>query len=109
MFFAVFKYGPVVRMPMPAYIAYVVSDVDVVEHMLMANHHNYVKQTRGYQMLRKALGNGLVTSDGQFWLRQRRIAQPAFHREKVAGFATVMTKATTDMLDSWEPRIRNRE
>ena len=109
MFAEAAKFGPVVRMPMPHYVAYVVSDVDVVEHMLMANHHNYVKQTRGYQMLRKALGNGLVTSDGQFWLRQRRIAQPAFHREKIAGFATVMTRATTEMLDAWEPRLRNRE
>ncbi|MFT3839972.1 MAG: cytochrome P450 [Myxococcaceae bacterium] len=103
------RYGTVVKMPMPALTAYVVTDVEIVEHILMANHHNFVKQTRGYQMLRKALGNGLVTSDGAFWLRQRRIAQPAFHREKIAGFASVMTKATNEMIDSWEPKLRNRE
>jgi cytochrome P450 len=103
------RYGAVVRMPMPALTAYIVTDTDLVEHMLMANHHNYVKQTRGYQMLRKALGNGLVTSDGAFWLRQRRIAQPAFHREKIAGFANVMTHATHQMLDGWDSKIRNRE
>lgn len=73
-----------------------------VERALVGEVKNYVKQTRGYQVLRKLLGNGLVTSEGSFWLRQRRIAAPAFHKEKIAGFATTMQQCTDDMLRKWE-------
>ncbi len=103
------RIAPVVEMPLPHLKGYVVTDVDVVEHMLMANHHNYVKHTRGYDMLRKVLGNGLVTSEGDFWLRQRRIAQPAFHKDRIAGFAQVMTRAARELTDAWGPRIARRE
>ncbi len=72
-----------------------------VERALVTNVKNYVKQTRGYAVMRKLLGNGLVTSEGNFWLRQRRIAAPAFHREKIAGFAVTMQRCTDDMLARW--------
>jgi cytochrome P450 len=76
-----------------------------VEHVLVSNARNYVKQTRGYEKLRLVLGEGLVTSDGEFWKRQRRIAQPAFHRERIARLAPVMTAAAEEMLAQWEPRV----
>lgn len=98
------NYGPMVRMPLPLGVeAFLISEPQLVEHVLVTNSRNYVKQTRGYEMLRKVLGNGLVTSEGDFWKRQRRIAQPAFHRERLFAFGETMTKAATDMVDGWKP------
>jgi len=73
-----------------------------VERVLVSHVKNYTKQTRGYDVLRILLGTGLVTSEGSFWLRQRRIAQPAFHKDKIAGFAQTMLACTDDMLAHWQ-------
>jgi cytochrome P450 len=69
--------------------------------VLQTRHLNYSKNTRGIAKLRGILGNGLLTSDGAFWRRQRLIAQPAFHRERIAGFAGLMSRAAAEMLDGW--------
>lgn len=79
----------------------IVSDPAMAQHILVDNAKSYSKQTRGYDALRKMLGNGLVTSEGSFWLRQRRISQPAFHREKLAGLSSIMQRDTDDMLARW--------
>lgn len=102
---ATLDYAPAVRLPLPIVDSLVVSDPALVEHILVTNSRNYVKQTRGYDMLRKVLGNGLVTSEGEFWKRQRRIAQPAFHRERLVAFGETMTRAATDMVDGWKPGV----
>lgn len=99
---ATLKHGPLTHLPLPALQGYVLGHPSFVQHVLVTNPKNYVKQTRGYEMLRLVLGNGLVTSDGAFWKRQRRIAQPAFHRERLAGFGQVMTRAANQMVDAWE-------
>lgn len=82
-----------------------VSDPAAAEYILVENPRNYSKQTRGYDNLRKMLGNGLVTSEGDFWLRQRRISQPAFHREKIGALATVIARDADEMLASWSGRM----
>src|SRR4051794_35025075 len=55
-----------------------------------------------YRLLRSLLGNGLVASEGDHWRRQRRLAQPAFHRQRLAGYGQVMVEATSGMLARWE-------
>lgn len=100
---ATLEHSPVVRLPLPLVEGFIISDPKLVEHVLVGNSRNYVKQTRGYEMLRKVLGNGLVTSEGEFWKRQRRIAQPAFHRERMLAFGEMMTTAATDMVNAWQP------
>jgi cytochrome P450 len=55
-----------------------------IRHVLQDNARNYHKSPL-YQKLRMFLGNGLLTSEDEFWLRQRRIAQPAFHRQRCRG------------------------
>jgi cytochrome P450 len=82
---------------------------DYVEHVLVQNAKNYNKQTRGYRMLRKVLGTGLLTSESDFWRRQRRIAQPAFHKQRIASFAGAMTRAATRMIDTrWTAASREK-
>ena len=99
---ATLEFGPVTHIPLPTLEGFVLGSPKLAHHVLVANVKNYVKQTRGYDMLRLVLGNGLVTSEGDFWKRQRRIAQPAFHRERLAGFGAVMTRAASEMVDRWQ-------
>ena len=95
------QYGPICHYRILKWPVYFVSHPDYIKHVLQDNHRNYGKNTFAYRMLQLTLGKGLVTSDGDFWLRQRRLAQPAFHRQRIEGFATIMTQATLDMLDRW--------
>ncbi|MFO0658430.1 MAG: cytochrome P450 [Polyangiaceae bacterium] len=79
--------------------AFLLSHPDHIRHVLQDHHRNFHKRTRGFDKLRLILGNGLLTSEGAFWLRQRRIAQPAFHRDRIAAFGSTMVRATEEMID----------
>ncbi|QRR00490.1 cytochrome P450 [Dyadobacter sandarakinus] len=70
-------------------------------HILQQNHRNYKKGSSS-KMLRPVLGNGLVTSDGDFWLRQRRLVQPAFHRERLQDLFVMMGEIADRFLDEME-------
>jgi len=78
-----------------------VTHPDGIKHVLLDNHHNYIKG-KYVERLRVLVGNGLPVSDGAFWLRQRRLMQPAFHRQRLASLATVITDLTAAMLDRWQ-------
>jgi cytochrome P450 len=95
------EHGDVVRFGGPLTVV-LVAHPDHVQRVLVDNNKNYDKQTRGYDALRVFLGNGLLTAEGDFWRRQRRIAQPAFHRDRIAAFADTMTGATQEMLSRWD-------
>ncbi len=86
-------YGEVVRLRFGPMTAHLVSSPAGVNHVLAENNKNYGKQTRGFKNLRRVMGNGLLTAEGDFWKKQRRLAQPAFHREKIKGFAEPMLRA----------------
>ena len=79
---------------------YLVSSPDYVQHVLQDNHQNYCKGP-AYQFIERVLGRGLLTSDGDEWLRQRRLVAPAFQRQHNATYAAIMTEAVTGMLDRW--------
>jgi len=61
---------------------FVTADVEVIKHVLQTKQKNY-KKSAAYKQLKLALGNGLVTSEGEFWRRQRRMAQPAFYKTQL--------------------------
>ena len=71
-----------------------------IEHVLRRNNQNYQRGTV-HERFGSLLGHGLLTSDGSFWLRQRRLAQPAFHRQRIAALAPIMTEATESMMKRW--------
>ncbi|GAB5547353.1 MAG: cytochrome P450 [Sandaracinaceae bacterium] len=99
---AFMAHGDVVRFHFLGMPATLLAHPDHVEQVLQKNHRLYTKQTRGYGRLREFLGNGLVTSEGEFWLKQRRIAQPAFHKKRVDGFAGAMVRAADEMVTRLE-------
>lgn len=59
-----------------------ISNPEIIKHILQTNQKNY-RKSPAYDQLKLALGNGLVTSEGDFWKKQRRLAQPAFHKKKL--------------------------
>lgn len=63
-------------------------------YILQENNRNY-SRGRSYKLLREFLGDGLLTSDGDFWRRQRRLAQPAFHKQKLTNLAEIMIDEST--------------
>jgi cytochrome P450 len=99
------EHGHVVRFELPWITAHMITHPDQIEEVLVTRHRLFDKRTRGYDKLRDFLGDGLLTSDGDFWLRQRRIAAPAFHKKRIDGFAATMARATEDMLDRWEREL----
>lgn len=96
------EYGGVVRLRWLAWTLYFVSSADGVQRVLQEHHQGYNKEVVDYQILRRFLGRGLLTDDGDSWLRQRRLIQPAFHRQRLAGFGGLMARATTDLLARWD-------
>ena len=74
----------------------------------MDNAKNYSKGTRGFKKLQIVMGQGLVTSDGEFWKRQRRMIQPAFHRKQIAKFSVMMQllqKLFSKNLKKWQTKM----
>lgn len=92
--------GDVVRLKivLPAYL---LNDPRYIRYVLQEMRENYVKPER-ISILKPLVGDSLLTSEGDSWMRQRRLAQPAFHRQRLAALADLMTSATSDMLDRWE-------
>ena len=75
---------------------------DGIEKILVKNQENFLK-ARDYRALRPILGNGLLTSEGEFWQAQRKLIQPAFRHENIVTYAQVMTQAAASMLARWKP------
>ncbi len=81
---------------------YLVNRPDLAHRVLAANRRNYVKSgTPDDLMLTPLLGQGLLTSEGEVWKRQRRVSQPAFSRERVQGFDGLITESTLKLVDRW--------
>jgi cytochrome P450 len=95
-------YGDVVRFEFFGNVVHLLVHPDAIKYVLQDNNRNYPK-SETYNQMKSLLGNGLVTSEGNFWLKQRRLAQPAFHRQRIASFGTSMTDATERMLTQWQP------
>jgi cytochrome P450 len=72
---------------------------DLVGLVLRDHAKKFKKPYRGFPALKALIGNGLLSSDGDFWLRQRRLAQPAFHREKIKAYAETMRQFTLRSLE----------
>jgi cytochrome P450 len=80
---------------------YFLNRPDLIEFVLVRNHSNLLKD-RVVQNSRWFFRDGLLTSEGEEWKRQRRLTQPAFHRDKVISYAGMMTDYTEHMLSAWQ-------
>ena len=97
---AALRYGDVAFMKIANRRGYLITNPHDIRHVLQDNARNYHKGPL-YERLRIPLGDGLVTSEDAYWLRQRRIAQPAFHRERIAALASLMEEEATETGNRW--------
>lgn len=74
---------------------------DLVEALLVKNHKSYHKDS-GYTALRRVLGNGLLTNEGEHHLRQRRMIQPAFHKKRIDTYGACMVQYARDRAARWQ-------
>jgi cytochrome P450 len=95
------RYGDFVRFRILGKPATLVNDPGAIKELLVTKHRNFIK-SRGLQRTKSLLGEGLLTSEGEFHLRQRRLVQPAFHRQRIASYAADMVRLTSDASARWE-------
>ena len=101
-------YGDITFVRFLVWPVYVVNHPDFIKQVLQEHHRSYNKDNFDYRLLRPLLGKGLLTNDGASWLQQRRLIQPTFHRQRLAAFGSLMSRATLAMLERWERLCRAR-
>src|SRR5215813_983515 len=94
------QYGDIVTLRAFNYRVYYLSHPDFIEQLLVTQARKFAKG-RILKANKRLFGNGLLISEGDFWLRQRRLAQPAFHRARVMSYGETMVRFTERMLDGW--------
>jgi cytochrome P450 len=97
---AVHDYGDVVRLRLGNTTTYVLNHPKDVEFVLRTHHQNFIKD-RLTRLITPVVGNGLLTSEGDFWRRQRKLAQPAFQLQQIQHYGEVMVALTERMLATW--------
>jgi cytochrome P450 len=93
-------YGDIVLYKMAGEQLFLVSDPQHIKDILVTHNRTFMKG-RGLQRSKRLLGEGLLTSEGAFHLRQRRLMQPAFHRDRIAGYGRTMVEHADRMRGTW--------
>jgi cytochrome P450 len=94
------KYGDVSGMRIGKFRSFFINRPDLIEDVLVNNARLYHKG-RVLRANKYLFGEGLLTSEGDFWLRQRRLAQPAFHRARVNAYAATMAEYAGQLIETW--------
>jgi cytochrome P450 len=93
-------YGDIVPLRLGPTAACFITRPDLIESVLK-NRTSFIK-SRGFRALNRLLGNGLLTNEGDSWFRQRRLAQPVFHRKRIEAYGRIMVDYTEQMLNGWQ-------
>jgi cytochrome P450 len=93
-------YGDVATIRFGLIRALVLNHPQLIEEVLVSNARNFTKHF-GVRLLRASFGNGLLTSEGEFWRRQRRLIQPAFNRERIATYGPIMVDISERLVSTW--------
>src|SRR5262245_43007214 len=96
------QYGDIVFFRRGAERFYLISNPDYIKDMLLTSARKFAKG-RALERSRALLGQGLLTSEGDFHLRQRRLMQPAFHRQRIAGYGGSMVQLSVRLRERWQP------
>ena len=96
------QYGDIVCYRPAPEPAYLLNHPDYVRHVLVDNNRNYSKTTSSNLLFNKVVGEGLLTSEGETWRKQRRMMQPAFHHTRIEKLDGMIVDATQSMLNAWQ-------
>lgn len=104
------QHGDVVRFrsPFSGVPDFLLAHPDAVKQVLQEEHPHFLHPPRQRSTFSAVVGQGLVASQGDYWRRQRRLAQPSFRRDRVGVFDEVTVRTTDETLRRWEPAIENR-
>jgi cytochrome P450 len=104
------RFGDIYRVYAPGRksYTYVINHPDDVKRVLVANHRNYTKGV-GLDRVKILLGNGIMTSEGDFWKRQRYMMQPMFHRRVITEFARIIDESNVRFIERWEKQAARGE
>ena len=97
------KYGPISRLRVGPFWAYVIAHPDYVREVLIGQAANFPKARLGQQIMGKFLGQGLLLSNGEFHRRQRALLQPAFHARRIEAYGRTMVNYAEGMLTMVRP------
>ncbi|MGC2391439.1 MAG: cytochrome P450, partial [Candidatus Acidiferrum sp.] len=95
------EYGDFVGLHILNFRILLINHPDQIEDVLVNHPRKFVKG-RVLQANKRVFGKGLLTSEGEFWLRQRRLVQPAFHRARIAGYASTMVEYAERLVCEWQ-------
>ena len=95
-------WGDVVRFRLPGHDVLFLQNPRDIETVLLTRRANYVKHSFFWKHVTAIFGRGLLTSEGDFWLKQRRLAAPAFHPDRIAAYGDVMTAFTERHIAGWK-------
>lgn len=95
------NYGDIVHFQVASRHFYQLNHPDTIQYVLVKHPEQMNKSPALKRSTRQSIGQGLLTSDGEFHKRQRRLVQPAFHSKRIAAYADVMVDYTQSMLTNW--------
>jgi cytochrome P450 len=95
------EYGDIVRFTVAGQERILLNDPDLIEQVLVVQQAKFHKSELTRRVTGRLLGQGLLISEGDFWRRQRRLAQPAFHRSRINEYAAPMTECAQQQLQGW--------
>jgi len=93
-------YGDVVKIKIGAKKYFIIQSPEAARHVLQENAKNYYKPGTA-KMMKRFLGDGLATSNGDLWLKQRRLIQPAFHRKKIENLVKIINGEVSLLIKAW--------
>ena len=96
------QYGDIVGMRLGSWPALLLNDPNDIEYVLVKRSRDFVKNSFFWRHVTAIFGNGLLTSEGEFWHRQRRLAAPAFTGSQLSSYGDSMVRHTKAMLDDWK-------
>ena len=103
------RYGDTyITHPGGQYRSVITTNTNLIQHILQKNHSNYEKSPLQTDVLAKYLGYGLLTTNGSYWLQQRRLIQPGFHKRKLEGLNNIMQTSILRFCDDLEERLKSK-
>jgi cytochrome P450 len=97
------QYGEFAYYRLAHWPVYLVSDPEAIAEVLIRNHQNFIKNRLFWRQVTAIFGRGLVTSEGELWQRQRRLAAPAFNSKRLDAYAPTFVRLTREMMATWRP------
>lgn len=97
------EHGDIVGLRLGTWPTWLLNNPDLAEDVFITHNRSFVKHRFFWRHVDALFGRGLLTAEGDFWLRQRRLAQPAFHRDRITAYTEAMVALADQTARGWQP------